>query len=227
VSESGTTSGGEAAHFRTGLIVAMTPERLIGRDGDLPWHYSEDLKHFKRSTLGHALIMGRRCYESIGRPLPRRTNIVVSASQAAGAGPDGSLREGVHWFGSLSAATAFAARSADVSWFAGGAVLYRDVLATLDGGAPDERALDDGVPGAGLTGVLEVQGDGTTRSSTGATGTAAPPERLEVTWVPSVELAEGDVLFPYDRAWIESHYAVVAEREGETPGLTFVSYEIR
>lgn len=192
MSESGVTGGGEAASFRTGLIVAMTPERLIGRSGDLPWHYSEDLKHFKRSTLGHALIMGRRCYESIGRPLPRRTNIVVSASQAKDAGPDGSLRDGVHWFGSLSEATAFAARSAEVSWFAGGAVLYRDVLATLDGG------------GAGPT-----------------------PERLEVTWVPSVELAEGDVLFPYDRAWIESHYGVVAERAGETPGLTFVSYQLR
>jgi len=188
------SGGGESPSFSTGLIVAMSPERLIGRAGDLPWHYSEDLKHFKRSTLDHALIMGRRCYESIGRPLPRRTIIVVSASQASEAGPDGSLREGVHWFGDLAQATAFAARSAEVRWFAGGAVVYRDVLASLDGGAPSS---------------------------------VAPPERLEVTWVPSVELAEGDVLFPFDRAWIERHYDVLAEREGETPGLTFVSYQIR
>lgn len=62
----------------TAIIVAMTPSGLIGRMGQLPWHEPEDLKHFKRTTLGHAVIMGRKTYESIGRPLPGRTNIVVS-----------------------------------------------------------------------------------------------------------------------------------------------------
>ena len=60
------------------MVVAVARDGVIGRDGDLPWHYSEDLRHFKRVTLGHAVIMGRRTYESIGRPLPKRTNIVLS-----------------------------------------------------------------------------------------------------------------------------------------------------
>ena len=60
------------------LIVAWDEARGIGKDGDLPWQYSEDLRHFKRLTLGHALLMGRLCFESIGRPLPGRTNLVVS-----------------------------------------------------------------------------------------------------------------------------------------------------
>jgi dihydrofolate reductase len=184
----------------TGLIVAMTRDLLIGRDGDLPWHYSEDLKHFKRSTLDQALIMGRRCYESIGRALPRRTNIVVSASQAGSAGADGLLRDGVHWFGNLPDAVAFAERSAPSSWFAGGAELYRAVLASLDEPAQAGRP---GPPGC------------------------APPERLEVTWVPALDLLRDDVLFPYQQTWIERHYECVDERPGETPGLRFVSYRLR
>ncbi len=59
-------------------IVAMSQNRVIGKDNQLPWHLPADLKHFKRITTGHHLIMGRKCYESIGRPLPLRTNIVVS-----------------------------------------------------------------------------------------------------------------------------------------------------
>ena len=60
------------------LIVAMDRRRLIGKQGDLPWRFSEDLKHFKRETLGHVVVMGRKTFESIGRPLPGRTNVVVS-----------------------------------------------------------------------------------------------------------------------------------------------------
>lgn len=59
-------------------IVAMTPERVIGKGGDLPWHLPEDLKFFKRTTSGHAIVMGRKTYESIGRPLPKRRNIVLT-----------------------------------------------------------------------------------------------------------------------------------------------------
>ena len=59
-------------------IVAMTPERVIGRGGDLPWHLPEDLKFFKRTTSGHPIVMGRKTYESIGRPLPGRQNIVLT-----------------------------------------------------------------------------------------------------------------------------------------------------
>jgi dihydrofolate reductase len=59
-------------------IVAMTPDRVIGRNGTLPWHLPEDLAFFKRTTSGHTVVMGRKTYESIGRPLPRRRNIVLT-----------------------------------------------------------------------------------------------------------------------------------------------------
>ncbi len=59
-------------------VVAMTPERVIGREGTLPWHLPEDLAFFKRTTSGHPIVMGRKTYESIGRPLPKRRNIVLT-----------------------------------------------------------------------------------------------------------------------------------------------------
>ncbi|MEI6673560.1 MAG: dihydrofolate reductase [Verrucomicrobiota bacterium] len=59
-------------------IVAMTPDRVIGRDGQLPWHLPEDLAFFKRTTLGHPVVMGRKTYDSLGRPLPKRRNIVLT-----------------------------------------------------------------------------------------------------------------------------------------------------
>ncbi len=60
------------------LIVAMATNRVIGRDGGLPWHISEDLKYFKKVTMGKPMIMGRKTWDSIGRPLPGRASIVVS-----------------------------------------------------------------------------------------------------------------------------------------------------
>lgn len=69
----GSHSGADLA-----LIVAMTPDRVIGRDNGLPWRLPEDLRRFKAITLGKPVIMGRRTWESIGRPLPGRRNIVVS-----------------------------------------------------------------------------------------------------------------------------------------------------
>lgn len=59
-------------------IVAMTPGRIIGRDNNLPWHFPEDLRFFKRTTKGHPVVMGRKTFESIGRPLPDRQNIVIT-----------------------------------------------------------------------------------------------------------------------------------------------------
>ena len=59
-------------------IVAMTPERVIGRGGSLPWHLPKDLAFFKRTTSGHPIVMGRKTYESLGRPLPKRRNIVLT-----------------------------------------------------------------------------------------------------------------------------------------------------
>lgn len=63
-------------------IVAMTPDRVIGRNGTLPWHLPEDLAFFKRTTSGHPIVMGRKTYESIGRPLPKRRNIVLTRDGA-------------------------------------------------------------------------------------------------------------------------------------------------
>ena len=61
-------------------IVAISKNFAIGKDGKLPWHYSADLKFFKRTTNGNAVVMGWNTWESIGRPLPNRTNIVLSRS---------------------------------------------------------------------------------------------------------------------------------------------------
>lgn len=59
-------------------VVAMDPNRLIGAGGTLPWHLPEDLAFFKKTTLGHPVLMGRKTFESIGRPLPKRRNIVLT-----------------------------------------------------------------------------------------------------------------------------------------------------
>ncbi|WP_453995627.1 dihydrofolate reductase [Bacillus nitroreducens] len=60
------------------LLVAMDKNRLIGKDNDLPWRLPADLAYFKRVTMGHPIIMGRKTYDSIGRPLPGRENIIVT-----------------------------------------------------------------------------------------------------------------------------------------------------
>jgi len=64
------------------IITAHDPNLVIGKDGKLPWKYSKDLKHFKERTMGHPLLMGRKVFEEIGeKPLPGRTNIVLSRSK--------------------------------------------------------------------------------------------------------------------------------------------------
>ena len=61
------------------LLVAMAENRVIGKNGAIPWHIPEEVAFFKSSTMGHTLVMGRKTYDSIGRPLPGRTNIVISS----------------------------------------------------------------------------------------------------------------------------------------------------
>lgn len=100
------------------LIVALTRRHEIGRRGALPWHLPEDLAHFKRTTLGHAIVMGRKTYASIGRPLPKRHNLVVS----------GSPIEGVETFASLEAALARARALDPTPFVIGGARLYAAAL---------------------------------------------------------------------------------------------------
>lgn len=64
--------------MKLSLIVAAAQNNVIGRNNQLPWHLPQDLKYFKATTLGKPIIMGRKTFESIGRPLPGRTNIVIS-----------------------------------------------------------------------------------------------------------------------------------------------------
>ena len=78
------------------LILAISENQVIGRDGDLPWHLPADLKRFKKLTVGHTLLMGRKTFESIGRPLPKRRSLVLSRDssyQAPGIEVAPSLRQ--------------------------------------------------------------------------------------------------------------------------------------
>lgn len=99
------------------IIVAMTKDRVIGKDNQLPWHLSEDLKRFKKITMGHPIIMGRKTYDSIGRSLPGRENIVITRNPSYQA-------EGVTVVHSLD--EAIARRSAEEELFViGGAKIYQ------------------------------------------------------------------------------------------------------
>ncbi|MCA9602042.1 MAG: dihydrofolate reductase [Polyangiales bacterium] len=103
------------------LIVAMAKDRVIGRDGGLPWHHAEDLKFFRRTTMGHAIVMGRKTWESLGRALPGRRNLVVSRDTALTA-------EGAEVFPSLEAALDAARTTDSLPFVIGGAQLYEAAL---------------------------------------------------------------------------------------------------
>ena len=105
------------------VIVAMSENRLIGRGGELPWHLSADLRRFRRLTTGHAIIMGRKTYESIGRPLPERRSIVITRQADYRA-------EGIETAGNLDAALALVADVSENSevFVIGGAEVFRDAL---------------------------------------------------------------------------------------------------
>lgn len=103
------------------LIAALGRRREIGKDGALPWRLPEDLKRFKRLTLGHAVIMGRKTFESIGRALPERRNIVISRGAPA-------LPPGVELAPSLEAAIALARETDPAPMVIGGGDVYRAAL---------------------------------------------------------------------------------------------------
>jgi len=75
--------------MKLSLIVALSENGAIGNNGGLPWHLSADLRRFKRLTMGHVMLMGRKTWESIGRPLPGRTSIVISRQRDYRSGFDG------------------------------------------------------------------------------------------------------------------------------------------
>jgi dihydrofolate reductase len=105
------------------LIWAMARNRVIGRDNGLPWHLPKDLRYFMRTTVGHPVIMGRKTFESMNAPLPRRTNIVISRN------PDyapGGARVAADLDAALAIATAVCrADGKDTIFIAGGAEIYR------------------------------------------------------------------------------------------------------
>ena len=101
------------------LVVACAENRVIGRDGDLPWRLPDDLRRFRRLTTGHAILMGRRTWESLGRPLPERRNVVVTQARIEVAG--------VEAFSSLGAALEAVADDPE-PFVIGGEALYAAAL---------------------------------------------------------------------------------------------------
>ena len=110
----------KSAPPRICLIAALAANRVIGRNNTLPWHLPADLKRFKALTMGHPVVMGRKTYESIGRPLPGRRNLVISRNRDYSA-------PGCEIVHSLDDAVA-ACRGAQEIFIIGGAELYRESL---------------------------------------------------------------------------------------------------
>lgn len=108
------------------LIAAVARNGVIGDHGTIPWHVPADFAHFKETTTGHLLVMGRATYESIGRPLPGRSTIVLSRDPTWTA-------EGVLRAGNLESVLMLAqAVSEDVLYVAGGAEIYREAMPFAD-----------------------------------------------------------------------------------------------
>lgn len=109
---------------RITLVAAVAANRVIGAGGKLPWRLPEDLRHFKALTLGHPVIMGRKTWESLGKPLPGRENIVVTRARGYDA-------PGAHVAASLDAALALCAGE-PVAFVIGGGELYAAALPMAD-----------------------------------------------------------------------------------------------
>lgn len=109
---------------KVSLIVAMANNRVIGINNTLPWHLPADLKHFKTLTMGHHILMGRKTYESIGKPLPGRTSVVITRN------PSYSI-EGVLTAHSLGSAIALCSDDPEI-FIIGGAELYRQAIQHAD-----------------------------------------------------------------------------------------------
>ncbi len=105
------------------LIVAHDPNLVIGKDGALPWHYSDDLKYFKKTTMGHPIVMGRGVFEELNeKPLPGRENIVLSRSREY---------DHVPTFSSIDDALEYLESEEEV-FIIGGGEIYRQTLSMAD-----------------------------------------------------------------------------------------------
>lgn len=106
------------------MIVAMANNNVIGKDNQMPWHLPADLAYFKKTTLGKPVVMGRKTFESIGRPLPGRMNIVISRDQSYQA-------DGVTVVNSVEKALTVAVNSDEIMVIGGGAI-YQHCLPNAD-----------------------------------------------------------------------------------------------
>lgn len=113
--------------MRLSLIVAVAKNRVIGNKNEMPWHLPADFAYFKKITTGHPIIMGRKTFESIGRPLPGRRNIVVSRNPAFRAG-------GIEMVASLEQAINACEKQSNCTevFVIGGATLYAEALPRVD-----------------------------------------------------------------------------------------------
>ena len=144
-----------------GILVAVSPEGIIGKDNSIPWHYSADLKRFKRLTVGKTVIMGRKTWESLPiKPLPDRRNIVITRSSL----------DDVDCFRSIS--KALNTCEGDV-WFIGGAGIYKEALDLAD--IIDMTLVPDNVSGVGCISFPELGNEW----ETGDTETLKDDERLK------------------------------------------------
>lgn len=109
----------------TTIVVAMGEKNEIGFKNQLLWHLPKDLKHFKDITSGHPIIMGRKTYESIGKPLPNRTNIVVSRQKDW-------FEEGILIVGSIKEAIKFAKKIDEQVFIIGGGNIYEQTMDIVD-----------------------------------------------------------------------------------------------
>ena len=134
-------------------VVAMALNRVIGKDNRLPWHFSSDLKHFKELTFGSTVIMGRKTFESIGKPLPGRENFVISRSHSESYSchsEDPERREGdeesqrsfaslrmtkpsehLHYFNSIE--KAIQSVKTPKAFIIGGAQIFKETISRVDG----------------------------------------------------------------------------------------------
>ena len=120
--------------MKLALVAAVAENGVIGADDDMPWHYPADLEHFKRTTVGHPVIMGRTTYESIerrlGGPLPDRTNIVLSRRDSLDL-PDGAVHAS-DLESALSSAESALSSGQDAVYVVGGATVYEACLDRAD-----------------------------------------------------------------------------------------------
>lgn len=122
----GTTPARGTTRPRIVLVAAVADNGVIGRDGAMPWHLPEDLRHFREVTTGHTVVMGRVTYESIGRPLPNRTNVVITRDPEWAAGrPDGVVV-------ARSLEEALTSTGADQVVVMGGAQVYEAAMPLAD-----------------------------------------------------------------------------------------------